>query len=152
MSKTRGRIKKVCCCGVSWFLIGVIFVIIGILLLSYYSKFWSDNTNWRRGLAYAGVVFLLLGLIMIGIGITFCVALYIVWNRLDKSGDFAKHQFKPPAYPPGHAPYPQQGTTSPVYTQVSSSDQPSQPSAPTMEPPKTDNQDVHVEITEQQKF
>lgn len=154
-AKYKRRMKRICCCGVSWFLIGIVLFAVAIGLLVGFAQYWDREDDGRRGLAYTGVALLLVGIIMVVVGIIFCVVLYMFYQRL--SGDHSgKPQFKPPVYAYGDAPYPQQPPSSQAVSQGSTeTTDPSHnmPSAPMVPNEKGANPaDVNVEVSDNTKF
>lgn len=48
LSKYKKRMKKVCVCGTIWAIVGILAIVIGILFLVYFSKYWGNDENWKR--------------------------------------------------------------------------------------------------------
>ncbi|ELT89443.1 hypothetical protein CAPTEDRAFT_219738 [Capitella teleta] len=148
IDKYKKRMKRVCVCGTLWMLTGIIAIVIGILFLVYYSKYWDDTENWRRKLAQSGVGLLIIGLIFIIIGVVFVVILYVLYKRINKG---QTHVFTPPNYKYGEAPYPQQPPWPPEGGQQAPS-APPQSGAPPMPTAPVDDGEVHVEVSSHEKF
>jgi len=139
VSSYKKKIKKVGCCGFWWVFIGVVLLVSGIALLAEFGGYWGCNEKvaadtettettdgtvtestptdcnvHKMNLAYTGVVFILISIFFVAVGIIFCVAIYIMWQRLDNK-DFAKSLFRAPQYNCGDGPYPQQPNGAPCY-------------------------------------
>lgn len=48
VKKAKKKAKKICKCGFGWLTFGIVALIIGIVLLVQFSKYWHDDQEWQR--------------------------------------------------------------------------------------------------------
>ena len=48
IKKGKKKAKKICKCSVGWLTFGIIALIIGIVLLVQFAKYWGDDQEWQR--------------------------------------------------------------------------------------------------------
>jgi len=113
IDKEKKRAKRLGCCCCWCHVSAVVALIIGVVLLVYFAaaigkNYAKPDTKARdEGLAFTGIAFVLLGVVLLLIGILFAVGLYFAYRRLNGKSS-SSNNFVPKKYANGTAPYPQQ--------------------------------------------
>lgn len=117
-NKVAGFKKKLWCfckCGTGWIIVGIITVITGICLVYFFSEYWGTE-NWKLGLVYTGIAFLIFALITVSVGIAILVCLCLIMRRRERQSTFTPVKATPGSYPtqPQAPPNPEGGTPMPA--------------------------------------
>lgn len=85
------RCKWGCCCGIGWFMVGLVATVIGIMLIVYLRQFWKSNSNPNeRLLLYFGIGTCILGVLTLLVALSFWSCACIVWKPSGYNKDVEK--------------------------------------------------------------